>query len=60
MSFLQHTEMGKVQKYVDTVNLMGYDYYEPGDEGTTGHNAPLFANPQDPKQVSEDRSVRGI
>lgn len=58
MSFLQHTEMGKAQKYVDTVNLMGYDYYEPSDEGTTGHNAPLFVNPQDPKQVSEDLSVR--
>lgn len=56
--FLQHTEMGKAQKYVDTVNLMGYDYYEPGDERTTGHNAPLFANPQDPKQAAEDGSVR--
>lgn len=56
--FLEHTEMGKVQKYVDTVNLMAYDYYEPGDEGTTGHNAPLFTNPKDPKHVSADQSVQ--
>ncbi len=59
-AFLQHTEMGNAQKYVDTVNLMGYDYYEPGDEPTTGHNAPLLANPQDPRQASEDRSLRAF
>lgn len=56
-SFLEHTEMDKVQKYVDTVNLMAYDYYEPGDQPTTGHNAPLFTNPRDPKHVSADASV---
>jgi chitinase len=55
--FLQHTEMAKVQKYVDTVNLMAYDYYEPGDSPTTGNHAPLFVDPADPKGVSTDRSV---
>jgi len=30
-SFLENTEMGEVQKYLDTVNLMAYDYYEPTD-----------------------------
>lgn len=55
--FLAHTEMAEVQKYVDTVNLMAYDFYEPGSEPTTGHNAPLFTNPRDPKHVSADRSV---
>ncbi|MGC2162567.1 MAG: glycoside hydrolase family 18 protein [Silvibacterium sp.] len=57
-NFLQHTEMGTVQKYVDTVNLMAYDYYEPNDEPITGFNAPLFTNPMDPKHVSADESVR--
>jgi chitinase len=56
--FLAHTEMNQVQKYVDTVNLMAYDYYEPADEGTTGHNAPLFTNPADPQHVSANRSVQ--
>ncbi|QNI34960.1 glycoside hydrolase family 18 protein [Alloacidobacterium dinghuense] len=55
--FLEHTEMGKVQKYVDTVNLMAYDYYEPGSDTTTGNHAPLFADPLDPKKISADRSV---
>jgi chitinase len=57
MDFLEHTEMDKVQKYVDTVNLMAYDYYEPGSEPTTGHNAPLFTDPRDPKHVSANQSV---
>lgn len=57
-SFLQHTEMGRVQKYVDTVNLMAYDYYEPADEKITGNHAPLFTDPADPAGVSADRSIK--
>jgi chitinase len=53
--FLEHTEMDKVQHYVDTVNLMTYDFYVGGP--ATGHDAPLFHNPADPKNVSADRSV---
>lgn len=56
--FLEHTEMGRVQKYVDTVNLMAYDYYEPGSDPLTGNHAPLFTDPLDPKKISADRSVR--
>jgi chitinase len=56
-SWIQHTEMRKASKWVDTVNLMCYDYYEPRDP-TTGHDAPLFTNPADPKGVSTDRSVK--
>ena len=56
--FLAHTEMSEVQKYVDSVNLMAYDYYEPDSDATTGHHAPLFTNPADPKKVSADQSVR--
>ena len=56
--FLEHTEMMKVQKYVDTVNLMAYDYYEPGDDKITGNHAPLFVDPADPKGISADKSVK--
>ncbi|GFZ93111.1 chitinase [Dyella caseinilytica] len=55
--FLDHTEMREVQKYVDDVNLMAYDYYEPGDEKITGNHAPLFTNSADPQGISIDRSV---
>lgn len=55
--WLEHTEMGQVARAVDTVNLMAYDYYEPGDEGTTGNHAPLYTDPADPRHISADRSV---
>jgi chitinase len=58
--FLAHTEMAKVARIVDTVNLMCYDYYEPGSGPTTGHHAPLFTNPQDPEKVSADASVHAF
>jgi chitinase len=55
--FLEHTEMARVQRYVDTINLMSYDYYVPVWDKTTGHHAPLFTNPADPKKISADRTV---
>ncbi len=58
--FLEHTQMARVQRFVDTVNLMAYDYYEPGDDHHTGHHAPLFTNPLDPKQASADDSIRAF
>ncbi|MGC9159530.1 MAG: glycoside hydrolase family 18 protein [Terracidiphilus sp.] len=58
--FLAHTEMERVEKIVDTVNLMAYDYYLPSSDPTTGHQAPLYTNPADPKKVSADKSVRDL
>jgi len=58
--YLDHTEMKKVQKYVDTVNLMAYDYVEPGSDPLTGHHAPLFTNPADARNYSGDASVRAF
>lgn len=58
--FLLRTEMGKVQEYVDTVNLMSYDYYEAGTDLITGNHAPLFADPADPKKASADSAVRSF
>jgi chitinase len=56
--WLAHTEMNKVAKYVDTVNLMAYDYYEPDVDATTGNHAPLYTDPADPKKGSADESVQ--
>ena len=55
--FLEHTEMEKAAQYLDTVNLMGYDYYEESSDAITGNHAPLFTDPADPKKVSEADSV---
>jgi len=57
LSYLEHTEMNKVQRYVDTVNLMSYDYVVPG-EGVTGHHSPLFTDPAEPRHYSTDASVQ--
>jgi chitinase len=54
--FLEHTEMDQVQRYVDTVNVMTYDFYVGGP--ATGHDAPLFHNTADPKHVSADGAVQ--
>lgn len=56
--FLEHTDMRQAARFVDTVNLMAYDYYEPGEEGVTGNHAPLYTDPADPKHISADTSVR--
>lgn len=58
--FLEHTQMDQVQKYVDTVNLMAYDYYIPGSGSITGNNAPLYNDPADPNHSSADSSVRAF
>jgi chitinase len=55
--FLANTEMAKAQRYVDTVNLMTYDYYEADSDAVTGNHAPLFTDPSDPKKISADASV---
>jgi chitinase len=56
--FIAHTELGRVQRYVDTVNLMAYDYYEPGSDKISGNHAPLYTDPADPKRASADQSVQ--
>jgi chitinase len=58
--YLAHTEMSKVQEYLDTVNLMAYDYVEPGSEPLTGHHSPLYNNPADIRNYSSDASVRAF
>ncbi len=58
--YLEHTEMAQVARMVDSVNLMTYDYTLPGVDAVTGHDAPLFANPADPKHVSADGTVQAF
>jgi chitinase len=58
--YLAHTEMTQVAQYVDSVNLMSYDYYEAGSDSITGNHAPLFTDPADPKKDSADATVRAF
>jgi chitinase len=58
--YLAQTEMAKVGRIVDSVNLMSYDYYEADADALTGNHAPLFTDPDDPKKDSADASVRAF
>ncbi len=58
--FLAHTDMAEAQRFLDTVNLMSYDYYEPGSGLITGNHSPLFTDPADPQKVSSDASVEAF
>jgi chitinase len=58
--YISHTEMAQVQKYVDAINLMAFDYYEAGVDAATGNHAPLFTDPADPKKDSADATVRAF
>lgn len=49
---LANLEPKEIIRYLDFINLMCYDFYEPGSEATTGNHAPLFADPADPRHVS--------
>jgi chitinase len=55
--YLAQTEMEKVQRVVDTVNVMAYDYADATTDPDTSHHAPLFTNPAAPRSDSADASV---
>jgi chitinase len=58
--YLQHTEMAKAQEFVDTVNLMTYDFSEASEDKIANHHAPLYINPASPKKESADWAVKAF
>ncbi|MGF7218282.1 chitinase [Spirosoma lacussanchae] len=40
-AFVNHTELGKAQQYLDYVNIMTYDIYH-GNDKVTGHHSNLY------------------
>jgi chitinase len=55
-SWIEHTEMDKMQGSLDFVNIMTYDMAGDWDPATA-HHAPLFTNPASPKKHSCASSV---
>lgn len=55
--WLDHTDMGQASKYLDSVNMMCYDWYNRVEKNT-GHDSPLYTNPADPKAISIDQAVK--
>lgn len=55
--WLVHTDMAKAQVDLDYINLMAYDQFGADSDPTTGHHAPLFTSPANPKQNSAATSI---
>jgi chitinase len=55
--WLDHTNMREASKWLDSVNMMCYDWYNPVEKNT-GHDSPLYTNPADPKAISIDNAVK--
>jgi chitinase len=58
--YLQHTEMAKAQEFVDTVNLMTYDFSEASEDEIANHHAPLYIDSANPKKESVDWAVKAF
>ncbi len=57
-SFIEHTEMGLAQAYLDYVLIMTYDY--GGRNGTVGHHTNLYDSDPSGEGSSADRSVKNF
>jgi chitinase len=47
--YATNTELGNIARIVDWVGLMSYDFSGSPWSKTSGHNAPLFADPANPR-----------
>lgn len=58
-SFIDHTEMDKVQQYTDYINIMSYDY-AGGWNTVSGHHTNLYTSSGDSNQYSAHRSIQAF
>ncbi len=58
-SYIDHTEMDKVQQYADYINIMSYDY-KGGNDTISGHHTNLYTSPNDPDEESADQSIKAF
>lgn len=54
--YVAHTELEKIARIVDWLGLMSYDFAGPWSK-TSGHNAPLFADPANPSPEAVRNTV---
>jgi len=55
-TWLDHTNMHEASRWLDSINMMCYDWYSATAKNT-GHDSPLYTNPLDPKKISIDDAV---
>jgi chitinase len=55
--WLDHTDMHAASRWLSSVNMMCYDWYN-AVEKNTGHDSPLYTSDTDPKHISIDNAVK--
>jgi len=58
-SYIDHTEMDKVQQYADYINIMSYDY-AGGWDTISSHHTNLYVSSADSNQYSAHRSIQAF
>ena len=58
-SYIDHSEMDKVQLYADYINLMSYDY-KGGSDTVSGHHTNLYASSGAEGEESADKSIKAF
>ena len=58
-SYIDHTEMDKVQQYTDYINIMSYDY-TGGWDAISGHHTNLYVSSGDSDQYSAHDQYRHL
>ena len=56
-TYIDHTEMGKMQQYTDFINIMSYDYAD-GSDTISGHHTNLYTSSNDTSQYSTHRAIQ--
>ena len=57
--YITHTEMNKVQRYTDYINIMSYDYADEADT-LSHHHTNLYNSAADAGGSSADKSIRAF
>lgn len=57
--YLNNVEISSIASTVDWINLMTYDYHGPWDD-SSNHNAPLYADSQDPSHANKGNNIDAI
>jgi chitinase len=56
-AYIDHTEMGKLQQYMDFINIMSYDFVD-GSDTISGHHTNLYNSSKDTSQHSAHRAIQ--
>ncbi|MBN2681316.1 MAG: glycoside hydrolase family 18 protein [Bacteroidales bacterium] len=58
-AYITNTNLSEASKYLDFINIMGYDFYN-GLHEITGHHANLFPAEHDPAVMAKKEDVRSL